>query len=247
MRTRIIGILGMAVLATCALPLGAQQQQVAPQVQPVWSQNGSPQPVTSSSGLPVNCITGCNGGGSGSPAPYATAVSPAPGNLLGAGYSAAGTDAPIICHHHVTVALATTQATATLLVALSGTTVVHVCAFTIFGLSSAGNALYGIYDSNLNTCAGASSLVANNSTTTGTYFSLGNGQGEVTNNTAGHALCFLNPTSTPTQASAYVLYEQFLRALDPDEIQAYCSVPKRCALFRLFKELSKKFDTGTSP
>lgn len=61
---RLNTILLALVLIGLGLAVGpAVSQNIAPIVQPVFNNNGSPQPVTSSSGLPVNCVTGCAASG----------------------------------------------------------------------------------------------------------------------------------------------------------------------------------------
>jgi hypothetical protein len=38
------------------------------------------------------------------------------------------------------------------------------------------------------------------------------------------------------------MYEQFLHTLTPGELMEFCSVPKRCLLYGLFKKLNTTFD-----
>lgn len=185
-----------------------------------------------------------------SPAPYGTAVSPAPGNLLGHGYNSGGVAAPIICHNYATVQIAaTTQATETVVIASASGKVIYICSAVMSALGTATSA-YGLSTSATNNCGTMTNLLTSNpgASTQAAPVSLGSGVGVIAQTPAGVALCFFNATTSPAgTAQVNIMYEQFLRSLTPEQLDEFCSIPKRCLLYGLVKHLDRLLNRVENP
>lgn len=187
-------------------------------------------------------------GGAGSPIPYATAGSPAPGNLLGCGFNSTGVACPIICHNYATVTIAaTTQTTETVVVPSAAGKIIYICSVLMTSGGGTQTGVYGLTTSATNTCGSMSNLMIANPSSGG-GFSLGTGTGVIAQTAAGVALCFENGSASA--AGAYnlnIMYEQFLRSLTLEQLDAFCSVPKRCLLYGLVKHLNRLIDNVENP
>jgi hypothetical protein len=175
-------------------------------------------------------------------AQYTTAASPAPAKVIALGYNAAGSAAPVVCQHTVTISLITTQVTETVLVPSAAGKAVYVCSIISW---SAGTGIAQLETSATNVCGSMTTLAALGGG--GAAIQLGTGVGTVMQTAAGVALCATNTSTAPTSEYVTITYEQFLHSLTPEQIDAFCSVPHRCALYGLFKHLNHILDHSTGP
>ena len=180
-----------------------------------------------------------------SPAPYATSVSPAPGNLLARGYNASGAAAPVICTKSLSVTIAaTTQSTETVMVPSASGKTTYVCLVLMSAVGTVAGQ-FGLASSATNTCGSLSNVLPAQVglAAAPSNVALGTGVGVIASTPSGTALCFFNSTVGQTgTAQATIMYEQFLHSLTPEQYEEFCSLPKRCVLYGLMKHLSNLFD-----
>jgi len=180
------------------------------------------------------------------------AGSPAPVGVVAGGFNAAGAAAPVVCTHSATVLIAaTTQATETVIVPSAASKVIYVCSVTMFANSTAQGNSFGLASSATNTCGSLTSVyaaMAGLSTAGAGNSSAGTGVGTVAQTSAGTALCFYNALASPSGSSgATIMYEQFLHDLSAEEINDFCSIPKRCLLYGLYRRMEKVMDMNLIP
>lgn len=172
--------------------------------------------------------------------------SPAPPGTVANGYGANGPASNLICAHQAMAQQTPPTATAvsTLVIPLVAGKAIYVCSYI---LENAGSGIGGLYYSPSNTCPLPYSTAPLAATFGNTALTGGTGVGIVFFAPAGNAICLQSNSTIPSQSFVTLMFEQFFRALTAQEIEAYCTVPKRCGLYRLFQHLNGVLDHALVP
>jgi len=142
--------------------------------------------------------------------------------------------------HTAVVSLATTQATNTLLLPTPAAGQQHhICTILLGGTATA----VGATTLSISAANGCTSLTTVWEASTGTNLTnvvAGNGGAYIVVAPVNDAVCFGNNAGGGQVVT--VEYEDFLRALTPAQLDAFCSIPRRCLLHGLFTTLNRIFD-----